>query len=89
MLKYRTFGYGHSFWLLSHYYGREAGPELREDVKTVLQPGTVISMEPMPTIPEGQSGTGGYREHGILVITEDGKENIPGFPYGPAHNVVD
>ena len=46
----------------------------------------VISMEPMLTIPESQPGAGGYREHDILVITEDGKENIPGFPYGPAHN---
>ena len=25
----RTFGYGHSFGILSHYYGREAGLELR------------------------------------------------------------
>ena len=45
MLKYRTFGYGHSFGLLSHYYGREAGLELREDVDTVLEPGMIVSME--------------------------------------------
>ena len=25
LLKYRSFGYGHSFGSLSHYYGREAG----------------------------------------------------------------
>ncbi|MEM7172495.1 MAG: aminopeptidase P family protein, partial [Pseudomonadota bacterium] len=25
LLKYRSFGYGHSFGVLSHYYGREAG----------------------------------------------------------------
>jgi creatinase len=25
LLQYRTFGYGHSFGVLSHYYGREAG----------------------------------------------------------------
>ena len=24
LLKYRTFGYGHSFGTLSHYYGRES-----------------------------------------------------------------
>ncbi len=36
VLQYRTFGYGHSFGVLSHYYGREAGLELREDVDTVL-----------------------------------------------------
>ena len=28
----RTFGYGHSFGVLCHYYGREAGLELREDI---------------------------------------------------------
>ena len=88
LLQYRTFGYGHSFGLLSHYYGREAGLELREDIDTVLEPGMVISMEPMLTLPEGQPGAGGYREHDILIITEDGNENITGYPYGPEFNVV-
>ena len=88
LLQYRTFGYGHSFGVLSHYYGREAGLELREDIDTILQPGMVISMEPMLTIPDGQPGAGGYREHDILIITEDGNENITGFPYGPAHNII-
>ncbi|MGP3697888.1 M24 family metallopeptidase [Rhodobacter sp. NSM] len=88
LLRYRTFGYGHSFGLLSHYYGREAGLELREDIDTVLEPGMVISMEPMLTLPEGQPGAGGYREHDILVITEEGNENITGYPYGPGFNVV-
>jgi creatinase len=88
LLQYRTFGYGHSFGILSHYYGREAGLELREDVDTVLEPGMVVSMEPMLTIPQGQPGAGGYREHDILVLTETGADNITGFPYGPAHNIV-
>ena len=88
LLQYRTFGYGHSFGVLSHYYGREAGLELREDIDTVLQPGMVISMEPMLTIPQGQPGAGGYREHDILVITEDGNEDITHYPYGPGFNVV-
>jgi creatinase len=88
MLQYRTFGYGHSFGVLSHYYGREAGLELREDIDTVLEPGMVISMEPMLTIAEGQPGAGGYREHDIFVVTEDAPENITGYPYGPAFNVV-
>ena len=87
-LQYRSFGYGHSFGVLSHYYGREAGLELREDIDTVLEPGMVISMEPMLTIPEGKPGAGGYREHDILIITEVGNENITGFPYGPDHNVI-
>ena len=88
LLHYRTFGYGHSFGVLSHYYGREAGLELREDIDTVLEPGMVISMEPMLTVPEGTPGAGGYREHDILVITEDGNEDITGYPYGPDFNVV-
>jgi creatinase len=88
LLQYRSFGYGHSFGVLSHYYGREAGLELREDIGTVLEPGMVISMEPMLTIPRGEPGAGGYREHDILVITEDGNENITGYPYGPGFNVV-
>ncbi|GAA0310977.1 M24 family metallopeptidase [Rhodovulum strictum] len=88
LLQYRSFGYGHSFGVLSHYYGREAGLELREDIDTVLEPGMVISMEPMLTIPHGQPGAGGYREHDILIVTETGAENITGYPYGPAFNVV-
>jgi creatinase len=88
LLQYRSFGYGHSFGVLSHYYGREAGLELREDIDTVLEPGMVISMEPMLTIPEGEPGAGGYREHDILIVTEDGAENITGFPYGPDNNIV-
>ncbi len=88
LLQYRTFGYGHSFGVLSHYYGREGGLELREDIDTVLEPGMVISMEPMLTIPQGQPGAGGYREHDILIITADGAENITGYPYGPDFNVV-
>ena len=88
LLENRTFGYGHSFGVLSHYYGREAGLELREDVTTVLEPNMVVSMEPMIMIPEGEPGAGGYREHDILVVTEDGAEDITGFPYGPDHNIV-
>lgn len=88
LLQYRTFGYGHSFGVLSHYYGREAGLELREDIDTVLEPGMVISMEPMLTIADGKPGAGGYREHDILFITEDGNEDITGYPYGPDFNVV-
>ena len=87
-LQYRTFGYGHSFGVLSHFYGRESGLELREDVDTILEPNMVISMEPMIMIPEGKPGAGGYREHDILVINENGVENITKFPFGPEHNIV-
>jgi creatinase len=88
LLQYRTFGYGHSFGTLSHYYGREAGLELREDIDTVLAPNMVVSMEPMITLPEGEPGAGGYREHDILIVNEDGAENITEFPFGPEHNIV-
>lgn len=88
LLQFRSFGYGHSFGVLSHYYGREAGLELREDIDTVLEPGMVVSMEPMLTIPNGQAGAGGYREHDIIVLGENGPENITGFGYGPEHNIV-
>ena len=88
LLQYRTFGYGHSFGVLCHYYGREAGLELREDVDTVLEPGMVVSMEPMLMLPEGIPGAGGYREHDILVVNGQGATNITGFPYGPEKNII-
>lgn len=88
LLQYRSFGYGHSFGTLCHYYGREAGVELREDIDTVLEENMVVSMEPMIMIPEGQPGAGGYREHDILVIGKDSVENITKFPYGPEKNII-
>jgi creatinase len=88
VLQFRTFGYGHSFGVLCHYFGREAGLELREDIETVLEPGMVVSIEPMIMIPQDRPGPGGYREHDILVVTESGAENITKFPFGPEHNVV-
>ena len=88
LLQYRSFGYGHSFGVLCHYYGREAGLELREDIETVLEPNMVVSMEPMIMLPETMPGAGGYREHDIVVITEDGADNITKFPFGPEHNIV-
>ena len=87
-LEYRTFGYGHSFGLLSHFYGRESGLELREDIDTILEENMVISMEPMIMIPEGNPGAGGYREHDILVLKKDRAKNITKFPFGPEHNII-
>ena len=87
-LQYRTFGYGHSFGVLSHFYGREVGLELREDVDTILQPNMVISMEPMIMIPEGKPGSGGYREHDMLIVNDNGAENITKFPIGPENNII-
>jgi len=87
-LKYRTFGYGHSFGVLSHFYGRESGLELREDIDTVLKPNMVISMEPMIMLAQGTPGAGGYREHDMLIINDKGAENITKFPLGPEHNII-
>ena len=70
------------------FYGREAGLELREDIDTVLEENMVVSMEPMIMIPEGNPGTGGYREHDILVIGKDDAKNITKFPFGPEHNII-
>eukprot|EP00466_Bigelowiella_natans_P004148 jgi/Bigna1/86241/estExt_fgenesh1_pg.C_90092 len=88
LLEYRTFGYGHSFGTLCHYYGREAGLELREDIDTILAENMVVSMEPMVTLPIGHPAAGGYREHDILVVKKDGAENITKFPFGPEKNIV-
>jgi creatinase len=88
LLQYRSFGYGHSFGVLSHYYGREVGLELREDIETVLEPGMVVSMEPMLWILQDERGAGGSREHDILIVNDEGAENITGFPYGPANNII-
>ncbi|XP_064627721.1 creatinase-like isoform X3 [Lineus longissimus] len=88
LLKYRSFGYGHSFGVLSHYYGREGGLELREHIDTVLAPNMVMAMVPMVMIPEGQPGAGGYREHDILIVKEDGAENITKFPFGPEKLII-
>ena len=88
LLQYRSFGYGHSFGVLSHYYGREAGLELREDIDTELTSHMVVSMEPMVTIPDNNLAAGGYREHDILVLQDGEVENITKFPYGPEHNII-
>ena len=87
LLRWRSFGYGHSFGILSHYYGREAGLELREDIDTVLAPGMVVSMEPMLTVPIGTPGAGGYREHDIVVIGDGRRREHHRLPLrpGPQH----
>jgi creatinase len=48
----------------------------------------VVSMEPMITVPAGEPGAGGYREHDILVVHDTGAEDITKFPFGPQHNII-
>ena len=50
-------------------------------METVLQPNMCITMEPMIVIPADQAGAGGYREHNIHIVTEEGNEDITGFPF--------
>lgn len=88
LLQYRAAGYGSGYGIRSQYHGHEAGLELREDMDRVLEPGMVISMEPMLTIPVDLPGAGGYREQDLLVITEDGNERLGGFPCGPGDNII-
>ena len=54
----------------------------------MLKPNMCITMEPMIVIPADQAGAGGYREHNIHIVTEDGNEDITGFPFGPEHLIV-
>lgn len=88
LLQYRNPGYGYSFGVLLHYPGQEAGLDPCEDCGTVLEPGMVVSTEPMITIPEGQPGAGGYRKHDVLVSQESGNQNITVFPCDPGHPIV-
>ena len=87
-LQYRTFGYGHSFGVLSHFYGREAGLELREDIRygSWRKYGGLNGANDYDSW--RKPGAGGYREHDILVIGKDGAENITKFPFGPEHNII-
>ena len=62
--------------------------ETENPATSFLEPGMVVSMEPMITIPDGQPGACGYREHDMLIVGDDGAENITGYPLGPDHNVL-
>ena len=39
-------------------------------------------------IRDSTPGAGGYREHDILIVTEQGAENITQFPFGPKQMIV-
>ena len=72
MLQYRAFGYGHSFGVMSYYYGREAELEVCDYIDAGLEPGIVILIELMLTLPHSAKGAGVYRENDILLITNNG-----------------
>lgn len=45
-------------------------------------------MELMIMILEGQFGVGGYCEYDILIVIEDGVDNIIGFFFGLEYNII-
>ena len=83
LLRYRSFGYGHSFGVLCHYYGprgrRGAARGHRHRARD--RDGRLDGAD--GDAPGRPAGAGGYREHDILIVQEDGAENITGFPFGP------
>ena len=88
LLRRRSCAYGQSFGIVCQHSGRESAVELREDVVTELQPGMVVSMEPMVMLPQGMAGAGGYREQDMLIVTQDGAERLSDFPAGPESNII-
>ena len=74
----RSFGTGHSLGIMTYWFGREEGGELRQYNDNVLRENMVVTMEPMINI----DGLGGFRHHDICRITKDGIENLNTFPNG-------
>ena len=88
LIRHRSCAYGHSVGVLGQTHGRDAALDLREDVVTQLQPGMVLSVGPMIMLPQPGPAAGGYHEHDLLVVTEDGAETLTDHPVGPAHNIL-
>jgi len=78
LLEGRSFGTGHSVGIMSIWFGREEGGELRQYNDTVLKENMVVTMEPMVNV----DGLGGFRHHDICRIKKDGIENLNTFPRG-------
>lgn len=74
----RSFGTGHSVGIMTFWFGREEGGELRQYNHNALQENMVVTMEPMINI----DGLGGFRHHDICLITKDGLECLNTFPNG-------
>lgn len=74
----RSFGTGHSLGIMTYWFGREEGGELRQYNENRLQENMVVTMEPMINV----DGMGGFRHHDVCRITKDGIENLNTFPNG-------
>lgn len=88
LLKQRSCGFGQSAGIIDQHYGHEPALDLREDNPAELQPGMVVSIEPMVMLTQGTAGAGGYRDRDVLIVTETGAECITDLPAGPDHNIL-
>jgi creatinase len=78
LLDARTFGTGHSFGIMHYWYGRDEIGEIRPYNDTILEPGMVMSIEPMIAI----DGVGGFKHADMFVVQEDGVEQLTNFNNG-------
>ena len=82
---------GNDPWMAHFYLGHGLGLDLAEppyvgtdlgeryDARQVLEPGTVIVIEPVIW----DEGHGGYRSENVYVITDDGCVCLTDYPYDP------
>ena len=71
----RTFGTGHSFGIMSYWYGRDEIGEIRPYNNTILEPGMVLSIEPMISI----EGVGGFKHADMFIVNDNGIEQLTNF----------
>lgn len=74
----RTFGTGHSFGIMSRWYGRDEIGEMRPYNDRKLEKNMIVSIEPMISV----EGIGGFRHADMLLITEEGSELLTTFDNG-------
>lgn len=78
LLDARTFGTGHSFGIMHYWFGRDEIGEIRPYNDTILEPGMVLSIEPMISI----EGVGGFKHADMFIVNEDGIEQLTNFDNG-------
>ena len=74
----RTFGTGHSFGIMDYWYGRDEIGEIRPYNDAILEPGMVLSIEPMISI----EGVGGFKHADMFIVHEEGVEQLTNFDNG-------
>jgi Xaa-Pro aminopeptidase len=75
-------GAGHAHGIMIGSAAREERGELRIYSNEILRPGMINSVEPGIYIPD----LGGFRHSDVLVVTEDGHEDISQFPRDIAYS---